>query len=149
VQILQATLGVDVVGGAIVGTLAGHVMMLELDCVATTSTRVLVDVGDASPANAHSANSQLRCRDLRVQTALEQSPPKDPYVSGLSWLGAASAVGVGLRAGVALVITLPTCEIALRETLAGAATGVPVTHLAYQALPDDTLAFVWVASGCV
>lgn len=174
---MKSLFGPHCVAGALLGTRGGHVLLIDVqnrlihhssinrasangDDVSSASfllfERSLRDVGADAPTTADNDaidDSEVRCVSLDAQSTARAAFPTECTgvdalcVSGLVWLTAASAVAVGYRCGIALAVSLPSKRTALVQLLSGAALGLPVTSFAYQALTDDTLAFIWVGSG--
>jgi hypothetical protein len=147
----------------VAGTRGGHLLLLALH-LAGPAVRHIVDAGTAassssssspsSPAPASHDAAAVPCVDLGVAAELAAALPAE-------WRGAGRAVtcvqvwpavrcvAVGYACGALLVVSLLDGAVVLCERLGGAALHLPVTAAAFQALADDSSAFVWAASGAV
>lgn len=98
-------------------------------------------------ATQSSHGEQQRCVDLRTRHTLRGAFPAlvddDSRVSVCRHVYAGDAVAVGLSCGALLVLSLREHGVVLCEAVAQAR----VLDVVYQALADDTLAFLWVATG--
>jgi len=90
---------------------------------------------------------QQRCVDLHTRHTLRGAFPAlvddDSRVSVCRHVYAGDALAVGLSCGTLLVLSLREQSVVLCEAVAQAR----VVDVVYQALADDTLAFLWVATG--
>jgi hypothetical protein len=127
-----------------VGTRGGHALLLAVSLDGPVQRHVVDGADDDDAA--------VPCIDLGLASSLGAAFPAEwrgagRRVSGLSVLPAVRCLAVGFACGAVAVVSLLDGAVVLCELVSGAALHLPVTGAAFQALSDDSAAFVWVASG--
>ena len=130
-----------------VGTRGGHALLLAVSLDGPVQRHVVDSAGAAILDD-----DAVPCIDLRLASSLGAAFPAEwrgpgRRVSGLSVLTAVRCLAVGFACGAVAVVSLLDRAVVLCELVSGAALHLPVTGAAFQALSDDSSAFVWVASG--